>query len=190
MGNGYSADDLLDFLEHASDRGLMPTTTARALAVAARNVFGVLSDEERADLRPLDLEAVIKRFNNKRAKDFNPSSLKEYDRRVHRAVTLFFQWREDPANFAPKTRAITTARAKDRNPQAEASSPTMTESEPTYSFATPSGRSYQSAFPIRSGTVVTLSNIPIDLTSEEAERLAQFVRMLGVVKRADANLAS
>ena len=91
MANKYSAEDILGFLDHASEHGLMPTTTAQSLAVAARNVFGILSDDERADLNRLDLNAVIKRFNNRRAKDFNPSSLKEYGRRVHRAIDLYTQ---------------------------------------------------------------------------------------------------
>ena len=51
MANAYSLEDLLEFLDHASDRGLIPTATARALAVAARNVMGVLTDEERRDLK-------------------------------------------------------------------------------------------------------------------------------------------
>ncbi|MGH7710527.1 MAG: hypothetical protein ACREOG_04555, partial [Gemmatimonadaceae bacterium] len=70
MANAYSMDDLLDFLDHAGDRGLMPAATAQALAVATRNVLGVLSDQERANLDAQDVEAVIRRFNNKRARDF------------------------------------------------------------------------------------------------------------------------
>jgi hypothetical protein len=115
MANAYSSDDLLDFLDHAGDRGLMPAATAQALAVATRNVLGVLSDQERKDLSTQDIDGVIKRFTNKRAKDFNPSSLKEYGRRVHRAVELFLQWREDPANFAVKTRSTPTTRKKDKS---------------------------------------------------------------------------
>jgi hypothetical protein len=69
-------DNLLEFLDHAGERGLMPAATARALGVATRNVLAVLTDQEKADLRNQDLDAVIKRFNNKRARDFNPSSLK------------------------------------------------------------------------------------------------------------------
>ena len=46
MANGYSADDLLEFLDHAGDKGLMPAATAQALAVATRNVLGILSDVE------------------------------------------------------------------------------------------------------------------------------------------------
>ena len=126
MANAYSLDDLLDFLDHAGDRGLIPAATAQALAVATRNVLGVLSDSERNDLSQQDLDSVIKRFNNKRAKDFNPSSLKEYGRRLHRAVELFLAWREDPANFTVKTRATAGHRKRDKS---KASSPEQPEIE-------------------------------------------------------------
>lgn len=180
MANEYSAADLQDFLAHASERGLMPAATAQALAVASRNVLGVLTDEERKDLRRLDLDAVVKRFTNKRAKEFNPSSLKEYGRRVHRAVELFRQWRDDPAGFSVKTRATSAAARKQGN-QGVAPAVAATNSA---GFDEPSSArtagSYDSAISLRPGTVVTIRNVPDDLTTAEAERLAQFVRMLAV----------
>lgn len=180
MANGYSMEDLLDFLSHASERGLMPAATAQALAVATRNVLGVLGEEERADLRKTtDLAGVIKRFNNKRAKEFSPSSLKEYGRRARRAVDLFLQWREDPANFTVKTRATTAARSKERNSRPEPV-PGATSEEGYAPLATLQQGGYQSAFPIRPGRVVSIVNVPDDLTPAEAERLASFVRMLAV----------
>lgn len=178
MENGYSMDDLLDFLNHASERGLMPAATAQALAVATRNVLAVLGEAERADLRQTDLAGVIKRFNNKRVKDFSPSSLKEYSRRVQRAVDLFRQWREDPVNFTVKTRATTTAWIRERNTGPEPI-PMITSEEGALAMPQQQG-GYQSAFPIRPGMVVSIVNIPDDLTRAEAERLASFVRMLAV----------
>ena len=178
MANEHSVADLLDFLSHAGDRGLMPTATAQALAVAVRNVFSILGEEEQADIRALDLDATIRRFTNKRAKDFNPASLKEYGRRVRRAVDLYNQWREDPADFSVKTRS-TPASKKDRGVQLE-SSPAL-RSSVDIDISTPASRGgYQSAFPVRPGKVVTLLNIPEDLTTAEAEKLAQFIRMLAV----------
>lgn len=178
MANAYSMEDLLEFLDHAGDRGLMPAATAQALAVASRNVLGVLSDEERKDLSQQDIPSVVKRFNNKRAKDFNPTSLKEYGRRLHRAIDLFLNWREDPANFTVKTRATATGRRKERNLEA------TDVSEAPYTHQGIIGGSlagtYQSAIPIRPGLVITLVNVPPDLTRAEAERLANFVRMLPV----------
>lgn len=176
MANGYSADDLLQFLDHSGDKGLMPAATAQALVVATRNVIAILSDEEKADLSQLDLDAAIKRFNNKRARDFNPSSLKEYGRRIRRAVELFLNWRKDPANFTIKTRTTSAPRKKDKG---------SVNSEPTARDATEQvpddvAGTYRSSVPVRPGLVVTLSNIPNDLTSAEAERIARFVRMLAL----------
>jgi hypothetical protein len=178
MANPYSMEDLLKFLDHAGARGLMPATTAGALAVATRNVLAVLSDQERKDLSRQDIASVVKRFNNKRAKDFNPSSLKEYGRRVNRAVDLFLKWREDPANFTVKTRATKPSRKRESNQE------TMEASDGAEGTPEAIGSSraatYQSAIPVRPGLVITLGNVPYDLTKVEAERLASFVRMLAI----------
>lgn len=190
MSNDYSADALLSFLDHASDKGLMPAATAQALAVACRNMIQMLSEGERADLRTADLDAVIKRFTNKRAHDFSPGSLRDYGNRLKRAVGLFVSWRDDPASFTVKTRA-TKGATKSKRPSA---APTKTGASATAAAATattprdapappvtPSQPgSYSTSFPIRAGFVVTLTNVPGDLTSAEAERLAGFVKMLGV----------
>ncbi len=186
MQTGPSVEDILDFLNHAGERGLMPAATAQALSVATRNVFAVLDDTEKLKLPLDDLDAIIHRFNNKRARDFNPSSLKEYARRVRRAVDMYVQWKDDPANFTVKTRATSTARKRDQaNGRTTASTPpnvaeTDRESAgPSCYSATPGTTGgYSTAIPVRVGQVVTVSNIPLDLTVAEAERLAQFIRML------------
>jgi hypothetical protein len=177
MANTYSMDDLLGFLEHAGERGLMPTATARALAVASRNVLGVLTDQEKKELGGQDLDAVIKRFNNKRAKDFNPSSLREYGRRVHRAIDLFLNWRADPANFTVKTRSTTSSRKKGKAAEITDQGETHSAFEPT--TADRPG-TYHSSLPVRPGVVVTLGNLPHDLTKAEANRLAEFIKMLAI----------
>lgn len=122
MPNDHSAEELIDFLAHAGERGLMPAATAQALSVATRNVLSVLDEKERADLPLDDIDAIIRRFDNKRARDFNPASLKEYGRRLKRAVDLYLQWREDSANFAVETRATIAASKKDRAAAAQRNS--------------------------------------------------------------------
>ena len=186
MQNAHSLEDLLDFLNHAGDRGLMPTATAQALAVATRNVFSVLADAEKANLPLDDLDGIIRRFNNKRARDFNPASLKEYARRVRRAVEMYQQWKNDPANFTVKTRATTGTKKKER-PNGRPAAPNATRAvediqsdtaQQLVSVAVNETSGYQTALPVRAGQVVVVSNIPLDLTAAEAERLAQFIRML------------
>ncbi|KXK54060.1 MAG: hypothetical protein IPM61_09610 [Chlorobi bacterium] len=177
MNNTYSLEALLGFLHHASQRGLMPTATATALTVAARSVLDVLEAKEKNDLRTADLERAIKRFNAKRGNDFNPASLKEYGQRTRRAVEHFLRWQEDPANFSVKTR-VTKKQMREQGAEQKASAlldgiqARKREGERTGGYAT--------SVPIRPGIVVELCNIPYDLTNAEAERLAQFVRMLVV----------
>src|SRR5579862_2381651 len=113
--NSYSANDLLSFLDHAADRGLMPTATAQALASACRTVFALLTNEEKHDVRRLDLDVIARRFQNKRAHDFTPESLKTYDSRVRRAVKLFVEWRQDPAHFRVATRSTIITRRQKNN---------------------------------------------------------------------------
>lgn len=176
MTNVNSVDDLLEFLGHAASKGLMPAATAQALAVASRNVLGILTDDEKSDVTRLDLDAVVKRFTNKRAKDFNPASLKVYGQRVHRAIDLFLSWRKDPANFTIKTRTSRTLH-KAKQAAAEDSDQPAQDSRIEQIPAQIPG-TYQSSFPVRPGLVVTLINIPYDLTGAEAERVATFVKML------------
>ncbi len=176
--NSHSLDDLLDFLTHASERGLMPAATSQALAVACRNVFGVLDATERAALPLDDLDGIIKRFTNKRAKEFSPSSLKEYGRRVHRAVELYQRWRESPADFSIKTRVTNGAAKKERPAKPEPLVTTIQTSDDALPAPMRDNSGYQTAFPIRPGQVVTVGNIPYDLSAAEAKRFARFVEML------------
>jgi hypothetical protein len=178
MDTHYSVEDLLDFLTHASERGLMPAATASSLGVAARNVLEVLDAEERGDLRNLDVDGVLRRFTKKRARDFSPGSLKVYGQRTRRAIEDFLRWRNDPANFSVKTR--TTAAGKKGKPKAglDPLPLSINESNQPESQMPRNPAGYQSAFPVRPGQIVTISNIPDDLTRAEAERLAQFIQML------------
>jgi len=178
MPSGPSVDDLVEFLNHAGERGLMPAATAQALAVATRNVFSVLDDSERASLPLDDIDGVIRRFNNKRAREFNPASLKEYARRVKRAIEMYLRWRDDPANFSVKTRATNAGKKKGPNEkQVERTLAKPLPEEPDLPLMSRS-TGYQTAFPVRAGQVVTVSNIPYDLSTAEAERLAHFIQLL------------
>lgn len=180
MSQVHSVEDLLDFLSHAGDRGIIPVATAQALGVAVRNVASILSEEERRSLPLDDLDPIIRRFNNKRARDFNPGSLKEYGRRLKRAAEMYIRWREDPANFTAKTRATQQSKKKERPStskaiETEAAQPVAQDA---FVRATVSLTGYSTAFPVRQGQVVTVDNIPHDLTTAEAERLAAFIKLL------------
>lgn len=174
----YSVDELLEFLDHAADRGLMPTPTAKALAVASRRVFGALSEDERGDLRAVDVNSAVKRFGNKHAKEFTPKSLREYGQRASRAVDQFLRWRNDPAGFSVKTRSTAASRKRSADVPNHPVDP-LTGNDVSPAFGSISN-TFQTSFPVRPGMVVTLVNVPADLSKAEAERLTQFIKMLVV----------
>ncbi len=174
----YTVDDLVKFLDHTGTAGLIPLATAQALVVATRSVFDVLTDQERKDLSKVDIDAVIKRFTNKRAAEFSASTIKEYGRRVRRAIDLFRSWQQDSASFRPKTRATSAARARGR--RGVVNETPVDDGVETTNLTLSKPGTYQTAFPVRPGSVITIANIPHDLTKSEAERLANFVRMLAV----------
>lgn len=186
MAESYSLDELLAFLDHAADKGLVPPATATALAVATRNVAEVLGEGERGDVRQLDLDAVVRRFQNKRARDFSGETLKEYGRRFRRAVELFTGWREDPANFRVKTRATaaqrkkngTPAVAREHAPAPEVATPAPVSAPAPAVPAAPTSGTYQTVVHLGRERFITLVNVPVDLTPAEAERLAAFVKLL------------
>jgi hypothetical protein len=186
MSETYAIDDLLEFLTHASQRGLMPVATAQAMAVATRSVFAVLDADERAQLPVGELDAVIRRFQHRRARDFNPVTLQEYGRRVKKATELFLSWRRDPKAFAVTTRSRSAGRsgAEHVSPAApDATDGAFAGGSPAVSPAVSlsvDANSYSTRLPIRPGHVLHLSNIPYDLTAAEAERIAQIVRLLAV----------
>jgi hypothetical protein len=93
---------------------MLPSATASALAVGSRTVFATPEALETDDLRALDLDTIVNRFATLRAADFNPGSLKEYGRRVHRAWELLWAWKADPATFNPRTRTTRAKTARER----------------------------------------------------------------------------
>src|SRR5947207_1883583 len=67
-----SSKALLHHWRWAAEKGLMNTNTAGGIRAACAQVIGVLDEQEQADVTQLDVEAVLKRFENLKAKDFKP----------------------------------------------------------------------------------------------------------------------
>lgn len=195
MSTTVSIDDLLDFLARAGRQGLMPIATTQALAVAVRTVFAVLDADEQAAIPLERLDSIVTRFGRRRAHDFNPTTLREYARRARRAIDLHAQWRADPDRFAPTTRATRGGGARTaydatdrtstlgvaeslRSPRDDDASVPREIAGASESGAMPRGDRYTTHFPVRPGSVITIADVPFDLTSHEAERLVAFVKLL------------
>jgi hypothetical protein len=91
---------------------------------------------------------------------------------------LFLEWREDPANFRAPTRATSPTRKRKNNAELEEAEPDLPLSQVGTPQALPG--TYQTAVPLGLDRIVTLLNVPADLTKAEAKRLAAFIEMLSL----------
>jgi len=171
MANGYSVQDLLDFLDYEREKGLVKEATVSARKAAVNAVFGILDNEEAQDLREVELDSVITRFANLNSSKFTPDSLKTYKSRAASALADFLAYRTNPLSFKPGLNARTTKRSKVEDREERRS--------PEASFAGGSSNQPNSPvtipIPIRPDLAVRIVGLPSDLTKKEANKIAKVV---------------
>ena len=178
MQTDFSRDALLAFLKFVEEKGLHSKATTAGWKVAVGKVLDSVAPSELVDVRELDIEVAIRRFNNRNPGVLSPASLTEYLRRVRQAVSEFVSWAEDPVSYKP--RGLTTSRKKEMARQGASApprkvSPPARETSGTLALQTTSALSMH--FPLRGDFLIQIV-LPRDLTSEEARRLAGFIATL------------
>lgn len=172
---------LLEFLSWAGRTGEMNPTTAEAWAVACRRVLGVdgdVTDEVSGiDVRSIDLDDYLRRFENLNRTKFTSGSLSTYKSRFVSAVTAYRSWLTNEPWKPPKR----TSR-KSATPATTTKAP----SPPTPPLAAPSAETPAHTstpllvpykMPLRPDLMVDIA-LPADLTVRDANRIAAFVKSL------------
>jgi hypothetical protein len=173
---------LLSFLDWMSSKGLMPRNTASGRKAACAKVLGVLDPEERADVTQVDVGEAMSRFANLEGKKYLPNSLAVYRSRVSAAIADFARYLADPEAFKPgairrRVRQEPTPKAEPpRRAAALDSLPTQLDGPAM------SGHSPVNVFPIpiRADVVVRIHGLPFDLTTSEAEKIANIVKAMAM----------
>src|SRR6266480_5519400 len=98
MNTNTTGRQLVDHWTWAAEKGVMNRNSAWGLRAACSQVLSVLDNWEQIDVASLNVDDLIKRFKNLRARDFNPSSLDAYDKRFRSAVTSFLAYVRDPSS--------------------------------------------------------------------------------------------
>jgi len=133
-----------------------------------------LTDDERRDVRNLDVDELVSRFHKLEGSSIRPESLQLYARRLRTALADFLAWRNDPASFTGSGHE--RARAFKRGGEHRAAlSPDQEQAERIVLEATENPTNVVPV-PVRDDTTVYLANLPLDLTGAEAERIARIVR--------------
>lgn len=169
MDSGYSLDGLFEFMDYTITKGLVNRNTGVSRKTACAKILSILDDNEKLDIRNLDIKSVFERHANLN-KSLTPDSLKIYRIRVEKAITSFLSYKADPTSWKPTNqRRNTTKKTDDEKIPAE---PSLHNSGIEKTLTLP--------FPIREDLTITISNIPRDLKIGEARRLSAFLETLAI----------
>ncbi|HIH4317559.1 TPA: hypothetical protein ACYSBI_001495 [Morganella morganii] len=156
-----------DFLESLVSRKIMKDATARNLKNSSARLLTVVKEEEMGDVTLLDVNELADRYIKVTEPKPSKSSIIAYKSRMESAINKFkaFQANEEiPYNPI------------DRQEEEEEK---LADPAPTNEVKSEQPSSYSLPVVIRpeSGTTVTISGIPTDLTSEEAERISSILKV-------------
>lgn len=167
------------FLDHwswAAEKGVMNRNTAAGLRAACTQVLSVLENWESVDIKALDIEDTLSRFQNLKKKDFKPAVLETYKRRFRQAIGSYLSYLDDPGGWRPKT----AERAGGGEPRTGTEPPAEGRRlAPQRATAQAGMVDYPFPLPLREGQDVRLS-LPRDLKVSEVKRLTAFLMSLAI----------
>ncbi len=181
----YSLTSLNKFLDYASEKGLIKRATADARKRAANKILEVLEEHELSDLREIDIDRTFSMFENLKGKEYKPESLLVFKSRLKSALTDFESYIDSPSQFKPSS--AQRQRKSSKTSQGEQKVPGALMSKPTRAIdvsdnideTLPSNeepRHIVIPIPLRQGLTIKIHNIPADLTTMEAEKLAAIIK--------------
>ena len=179
MSSDFSKNPLMKFLDTVVAKGLMNANTVAGLKAACSRILDDLAATD--DVRGVDVNTAVVRYNNRNPGSLSPNSLAEYQRRVSRAISDFVSWVENPASFKPRARG---ASGKNGRKTESASGGRAAANHPDTSLPVahaasppPTSTGLPLSYPLRPDFLAQVV-IPRDLTAEEARRLGAFLMTL------------
>lgn len=188
MSPKYNEQELTEFLDYLSGKGLLNSNTAQGRKVATLKILAALDDHEKVDLRNIDRDATFHRFVNRFGKGFSPGSLKVYRARFNSALDEFIRYQDNPSGYKSATAA---RNASTRSERSDGTVVRITRTRPTREGATASAHTGAAnaaigtvvfPIPLREGLVVQIHNLPPDLTRAEAAKISAVVTALSISK--------
>ena len=190
---------LLAFLKRLGQRGEINSSTADNLRRAVGKILELDGDADEIDIRTLDVDDLLDRFETLRRLDYSADSIQAYKSRFRQAVAMYQaflagdpDWKVTVKKGGPQAsssarlgvrRVPKKARPASKSggpPTAPARPREATESVADAHEAPVVPRLVTYDVPLRPDLIIRL-NLPVDLTEADAERLAAFIRSLAFV---------
>lgn len=169
----HSVDALLQFLKQAGMEGLINPAVARSRRNAIEQLQGEMSEEERWDIRCLDVDDLASRFHKLEGSSIRSEALALYVERFKMALADYKRWHEGPAQF--KTIGGERARSLQRAGDGRSAIGADQQAEERIRLEASDNPSDVVPIPLRHDCTVYLAGLPLDLTPVEAGKIARVV---------------
>jgi hypothetical protein len=174
-----SGQDFLDHWDWAAKKGLLNRNTAHAIRAAVSRILRIEGPNwPEIDVRSIDEEGLLDRFENLEKKQFSPGSLATYRSRFRKGRQLYLSYLEDPKNYRPQSRERVAA-AQPGGESVRRQRPRSRGESVADKTPSQHGDLVRYPFPVRAGVMAELF-LPADLRRDEADRLAKFLQSLSL----------
>lgn len=171
----YSKTNFLEFIRQSAVSGMINPSTSVSRKKAAEQLLTQLNTVENHDLRQLDVDELCSRFHKLQGSTIREESLEIYKSRLKAALDDFIAWVDNPVDFVPghSDHPGTIQRSVDRLPSTAAE-----KAKEELALNLPDNPTGIFPIPIRKDRVVYLQNMPLDLSSKEAQKIVAVVQAL------------
>lgn len=180
----YTTLRLLEFLRAAPEQGVLNPAVARSRVNACDQLFTVLTADERADIRQIDVDRLAGRLHKLEGSTVRPEVVDLYRTRVHEALVDYLAWLSNPKTFATISGH---ALRRDTRASRDAANAEEAGALEDIALATSERRKDYLSVPLREGVTVYITNLPLDLSAGEAGRIARVVAALAQPDAAEAS---
>jgi hypothetical protein len=173
IGTG-TADGLVEFFDFLVSKGYATPAAVRPLKSATRQILSTVDGDDfgRVDVRDLDPDAYLDRFETMVVGQYKHESLVQYRNRFKRGVAAYLSYlneKQIPTFGGRKRRAERPSQKSEPARSAGATSSPIP--------ASAAERLIDYPFPLRSGQIAIL-RLPVGLDKTDAERMGAFIRTL------------
>lgn len=181
----YTPERLLQFLRQSTIEGLLNPAVAKSRINAVEQLFVELNENEQKDIRLIDVDVLSGRLHKLHDSSIRPEVLELYNKRVKAALVDYCAWLDNPKSFFSIGGDTIRKDKRYQMSQKENSFEEKALEEITLSTAEQDKDIF--SIPLREDITVYVQNLPLNLTSQEARKIAKVIKALAIDADEESN---
>jgi len=188
MTTKFTSDELKDFAEKLPELGITNEATARNLRNSSLLLLSTIPDGKYDDISSIDVEELINTYLQSADSEPSEASIQTYRSRFKSLIAKFNEYKgirpssdnESEASQPSRIGAISIRRPPKPPRRAKSIEETVaSRNNDTLEGSILTNHTFDAQFLLRpeTGLSIELKGLPLDLTNEEAERIASFLKI-------------